>query len=106
MRTKSVDVSKWGFNEPVVLKTLTFKERRTMQDEAVKESGMRIVGDQMVGTLKTGFLQLLMLERSIKSAPFPFNREGIDSLDDDLAQYLLKEVDELNSPLVSETKDA
>lgn len=76
-----------------------------MQDEAVKESGMRIVGDQMVGTLKTGFLQLLMLERSIKEAPFPFTREGIDSLDDDLAQLLLREIDDLTSPLASETKE-
>ncbi len=112
MRTKSVDISKWAdgnghpYDKPVVLKSLTFGDRRKIEDEVLKESGMRIVGDQMHGTFRTGLLKLLLLEKSIKEAPFPATREGIDSLDDEIAQILLKEIDELNGPLVKETKDS
>jgi hypothetical protein len=105
MRTKSVDVSKWGFNEPVILKTLTFGERCDIEDELLKASGIQIVGESVRGVMKTGFLKTITLEKSIKSAPFPYNRVELGKLDDDLCQYLLKEMDELNGPLVNETKN-
>lgn len=88
-----MDVSKFGFDEPVVIKRLTIGDRCDIEDE-LKVGRLKSPKD-----LPTGTMKLLYLEKAILSAPFDKTRQAIRDMDPELADYLLEEIDQLNTPL-------
>jgi hypothetical protein len=95
MREKTVDLTKFGYSTPLVLKKMTFGETCDYNDELEKKKA------QNNGAGMEGYANIQLLKRMIKEAPFPLTDEGIRALDSDVALTILKEAVDLVRPLES-----
>jgi len=101
-RTKEIDISEFGYPEPVIIQAMTPGMQCDLMDALIKEGGAKMSKDGKMMNIPPGLSLLMMIEKSIIQAPFPFDREGIRNMDLALFNYIAKAVEELNSPLVME----
>ena len=103
---KVVDVHKFGFDEPVVLKRLTAGDRCDIEDEIRASGKVKIdsKGKPIMSTFPTGLSKVLYIKYSLDKAPFPMNDKGIRDLPGELFDHLIEQTEELNNPLDQEQK--
>jgi len=90
---KEIEIDWKGEKAKVIIKRLSFGERNDLIDQFMK---MRLVGSQTVTEISYKEMIELALLKSIKSAPFTIDREGIRNLDPEVGDQIYAEVDALN----------
>ncbi len=98
MKTKVVDISKfWGSQAQCVIKKLSIGDTADIRSEIKVD----IIGSMASAKPDMGKLMLLTLQKGIVSAPFikepgKATMEEIRSIDGDLGEFLISEIDKLN----------
>lgn len=102
MIVKEIEISKWNEflkennyqGEPkVTIKKFNFGEMQDLQDEG---ANVQVAGRELSARVKFGQFKILSLVKGIVKAPFPINAATIRSFDNDLGEFLYKELDDLN----------
>lgn len=103
---KVVDMHRFGYDEPVILRKLTSGNRCDIED-AVKASGKVKIdprGKPIMSTFPSGLSKILYIVHSLEKAPFPMNEKGVRDLPPEIFDHLVEEAEELNNPLDQEQK--
>lgn len=91
---KVVDLSDFGYNEPVVFKELTLGDAADIAVEIsmeTKKSG---------GEISEAVVNIIVLEKLIFSAPFKHDKQGLRDLPLTTAIYILEQAQSMLDPLV------
>lgn len=97
---KFVDLSEFGYDEPVVFKELT------MGDSVKITSQIAIENKKYEGNTPEAIINMIVLERLIEKAPFPFDREGLEALPLSMGVFLLEQAQSMLDPLVKKISNS
>jgi hypothetical protein len=97
---KEVDISLFGYAEPVKLRRMTGQQRADWTNEIVRLSHAKIQGKQISTDFQPGMTNIIYLEKIIVDGPIKPERTVIGELDWELVDYLAQQGEELNAPLV------
>lgn len=95
-KERSIDVSEWGYDEPVIVKRLNGGEKKRLDDELARVNNVRMVGSEIVADLRPGTATLISAAAYIKSAPFPANLPTLEALDWELIELISEEGKAIN----------
>ncbi len=91
---KVVDVSDFGYDEPVIFKELT------LGDAADISTAMASENKKHDGDVPEAILNMIVLEKLIESAPFPCDRVGLRDVPLTLGLFLVQEAESMLDPLL------
>ena len=95
-KERNLDISEWGYAEPVVVKRLTAGEKARLNNSLAKINNFRLVGKEVQGELQPGTTDLVTACAFIKSGPFPANLSTLEALDSGLVDAILEAGKEIN----------
>jgi hypothetical protein len=104
-KERSIDVSEWGYEEPVVVKRLNGGEKRRLDDELARVNNVRMVGKEIVADVRPGTATLISAAAYIKSAPFPSNIPTLEALDWELIELIAEEGRAINPDFRGRTEN-
>jgi len=107
LKEKTIEIPKeFGeFGSPIVLRALSFGKDCRLHD-LVEQEGVKLgLPKPKKGESYplNGFVNMWLLENMIVSAPFSFDRAGIEDLDPALGGWILSELSELVTPFQKKT---
>jgi hypothetical protein len=97
-KEKSVDLSMFGIEQPVIVKRLTAGEKKNLDNALVKANNIKMQGSEVIGDLAPGDTALIAAKTYYKSGPFTVG--DLDALDWEIVALIAATGDELNRPLV------
>jgi hypothetical protein len=97
---KEIDISAWGYDEPVKLRRLSAQGQAEWTNELTRLTNAKMVGKRIQTDLQPGMSDIIYLEKLIVSGPLKPERAFLGELDWELVAYLAREGATLNAPLV------
>jgi hypothetical protein len=105
-KQREIDVTAWGYDQPVVLKRLNAGESEAYTNAATKGAMKGGRKDQSLD-MKMGTGVIIYVQHCIVSAPFENKLEALRTLDGPLIDYLYEQAQEVNSsPLAQKSSSS
>lgn len=95
---KIVDISEYGYNDPVVFKELT------LGDAAKISARINAANKEFDNNVPEALVNMIILEHLIESAPFPHDKDGLEDVPLSLGVYLIEQAQAVLDPLANRTR--
>jgi hypothetical protein len=95
---KIVDISEYGYNDPVVFKELT------LGDAAKISARINAANKEFDNNVPEALVNMIILEHLIESAPFPHDKDGLEDVPLSLGVFLIEEAQAVLDPLANRTR--